>query len=301
MNGEKVHVPPFKTQGIKTKLVPLIKEHINMDDSTLWIEPFMGSAVVGLNIAPKKAIFADINPHIINFYNMLKNKQLNAQVVMEYLYKQGASLSEKGETYYYYIRERFNETHDPLDFLFLNRSCFNGMIRFNKSNHYNVPYGHKPQRFAKAYITKIVNQVKHFERMLADNEWTFLCQPFEETLSLADEKTFIYCDPPYIGRHVDYYDRWDEVSETRLCQCLFETGARFMLSTWDHNQYRENHYIDHIWKSCGKVTKDHYYHIGAKEKNRNVMTEALLMNYKAVNNNVALTNQPEHEQLSLAL
>lgn len=74
-------------------------------------------------------------------------------------------LSEMDERHYYYVRDRFNEDHNILDFLFLNRSCFNGMIRFNKNYRFNVPYGHKPQRFSKAYVTKIVNQVKHLENL----------------------------------------------------------------------------------------------------------------------------------------
>ncbi|MDR2734481.1 MAG: DNA adenine methylase [Spirochaetota bacterium] len=76
MRKGKIYIPPFKTQGIKSKLVPLIQENVYIDDSTLWIEPFMGSGVVGLNVAPKRAIFADINPHIINFYNKLKTRDI---------------------------------------------------------------------------------------------------------------------------------------------------------------------------------------------------------------------------------
>ena len=67
MKEKKIHVPPIKIQGIKTKLVPLIKDNIIMDKEMLWVEPFMGSGVVGFNIRPQQAIFADTNPHIINF------------------------------------------------------------------------------------------------------------------------------------------------------------------------------------------------------------------------------------------
>ena len=242
----------------------------------------MGSAVVGLNIAPKHAIFADINPHIIAFYNFLKSGNITSAIVREFLVEQGALLSEIGEEYYYTVRERFNSEHNPLDFLFLNRSCFNGMIRFNKRNGYNVPYGHKSERFAKAYITKIVNQVKHFEFMLCNNDWVFLCQPFEQTVAMANENTFVYCDPPYIGRHVDYYDSWTEEQEEQLKKCLMASKAKFMLSTWDNNQYRTNPYITTIWAGYAKTTHEHFYFVGAKETNRNAMTEALLTNYVTV-------------------
>ena len=283
MIKEKIFIPPFKIQGIKSKLVPLIKSIVTLNDDTLWIEPFMGSAVVGLNLAPKNAIFADLNPHIINFYNQLKIGKITSDIVYDFLKENGKLLSEKDIEHYYFIRERFNKFNDPLDFLFLNRSCFNGMIRFNKKNGFNVPYGHKPERFAKAYITKIVNQVKHFEYMLKLNNWTFLCQHFKDTIKLTNEKSFIYCDPPYIGRHVDYYDSWNEEDELDLKHCLSSSNVKFMLSTWDKNQYRSNPYIEKIWNDCSIITKEHFYFIGGKEENRNSMTEALLTNYEIKN------------------
>ena len=276
---EKIYVPPIKIQGIKTKIVDLISRNVYLTKDSVWYEPFMGSGVVGLNLAPKKAVFSDTNPYVIELYNAIKTKKITSQITRDYLEREGALLREKDEEHYYFIRNRFNEQHDPLDFLFLNRSCFNGMIRFNKDYKFNVPYGHKPERFAKAYITKIVNQVKHLERTIPMNDWEFVCCSFEKTIARAGKDDFIYCDPPYIGRHVDYYDSWDEEKEFALHKALVSSGARFMLSTWDHNQYRANEYLDTVWNNCYKLTKEHFYHVGAKEENRNSMIEALLMNY----------------------
>lgn len=276
---EKIYIPPIKIQGIKTKLIPMIKKNVLLSEKTVWIEPFVGSGVVGFNVAPPNAVFADINPHIIEFYNQIKEGEITSYRVREFLEKEGEILSKNDSAYYYEVRDRFNQKHNPLDFLFLNRSCFNGMIRFNKDFKFNVPYGHKPQRFSKAYITKIVNQVAHVEDLLKRNNWKFLCQSFEQTIKLANDKSFIYCDPPYIGRHVDYYDSWNEESEITLCQELLASKAEFMLSTWDHNDYRKNEYIDKVWSFCNKVTQEHFYHVGAKKINRNSMIEALLMNY----------------------
>ena len=281
--SEKIFVPPIKIQGIKTKLVPLIRNNTVMDSTSVWIEPFMGSGVVGFNVEPQQAIFADINPYIIDFYNQIKAGVISPWVVRNHLEREGKLLELGDDKYYYAVRTRFNEEHNPLDFLFLNRCCFNGMIRFNKNFEFNVPYGHKPQRFSKAYITKIVNQVTHVTNLLNSYSWEFLCQPFEKTISLARANDFIYCDPPYIGRHVDYYDSWEEQSEIALHDALMESGAKFMLSTWDHNDFRQNDYIRTIWNDCQKLTKDHYYHVGAKEANRNPIVEALLTNYSATN------------------
>lgn len=277
---EKIHVPPIKIQGIKTKLVPLIKDNIIMDKEMLWVEPFMGSGVVGFNIRPQQAIFADTNPHIINFYNNIKQKNIDSYIVRNFLESEGDKLEKGDDEYYYEVRERFNKNHSSLDFLFLNRSCFNGMIRFNKNYKFNVPYGHKPQRFSKAYITKIVNQVEYVEQMLCISDWNFICQSFDNTInSIQEERAFIYCDPPYIGRNVDYYDSWSEDEETKLKKMLISNNNYFMLSTWDHNKYRKNEYVDTLWGFCKKINKEHFYYVGANENNRNSIVEALLINY----------------------
>lgn len=283
MRNDKIYIPPIKIQGIKTKLVPIIRENVCLTKDTVWIEPFMGSGVVGFNVQPQYAIFADTNPYIIDFYNQIKTNKINSYIVRDFLETEGDKLSKLDAEHYYYIRNRFNESHNALDFLFLNRSCFNGMIRFNKKYEFNVPYGHKPNRFSKAYVTKIVNQVKYIEQLLHEHNWVFLCQSFEKTISQANDDSFIYCDPPYIGRHVDYYDSWNEKNEYTLCNMLKKSKSKFMLSTWDHNDFRQNDYINDIWGFCYKITHSHFYHIGAKEINRNPMEEALLTNYNSKN------------------
>jgi len=276
----KIHVPPIKIQGIKTKLVPWIAENVDINENTRWVEPFLGSGVVGFNVAGKNALFADSNPHTIGFYNQLKDRKITSSIVKQFLYKEGRILSEKGQDHYNYVRTRFNEEQNPIDFLFLNRSCFNGMIRFNRKFKFNVPYGHKPERFAQAYITKIVNQIKYLEFAFEQNNWEFKCQSFEETIKETKTNDFIYCDPPYIGRHVDYYDSWDETNELKLHELLTNSGAKFMLSTWDNNEYRKNEYLDTVWNDCYKLNKEHFYHLGAKESNRKPMIEALITNFK---------------------
>lgn len=297
MNNTKVFVPPLKIQGIKTKLVPIIREYVVLGKDTLWIEPFMGSGVVGFNVAPHNAVFSDTNPHIINFYKQIQDGTITPHIVRTYLEEEGKKLLENDVDYYLLVRERFNKEHNPLDFLFLNRSCFNGMMRFNKNNAFNVPYGHKPERFSKAYITKITNQTEYVATKIASNNWHFICQSFEKTVALANSDSFIYCDPPYIGRHVDYYDSWNEQSEYLLCECLLKSNAKFMLSTWEKTKYRENAYLQKVWGFCHKVTQEHFYHIGAKEINRNSVVEALLMNYVPFAD--SNQNTKVNEQLSL--
>ncbi len=275
----KVNVPPIKSQGIKTKLVPWIKNIVPLEFDGRWIEPFMGTGVVAFNLAPKHALLCDTNPHLINFYQAITDGKITPEIVKQYLEKEGSELLEKGESHYYEIRERFNDKHDPLDFLFLNRAGFNGMIRFNKKGGFNIPFCRKPQRFAQAYVTKIVNQVSHVKRLFEAKDFTFACQSFEKTILAGNADDIIYCDPPYIDRHVDYYNGWNEENENKLFELLSNTKSKFILSTWHHNDFRKNEYIDSLWNKFNVLTREHFYHVGGSENNRNPMIEAIVTNY----------------------
>lgn len=293
----KVNVPPIKSQGIKTKLVPWINTIVPHEFNGKWIEPFMGTGVVAFNLAPKHALLCDTNPHLVNFYQAIADKEITPEIVKEYLNKEGALLLEVGESHYYKLRDRFNEKHRPLDFLFLNRAGFNGMIRFNRKGGFNIPFCKKPQRFAQAYVTKIVNQVSHVSRLLWAKDFEFKCQSFEETISQATSSDIVYCDPPYIGRHVDYFNGWDDEREKGLFSALSRSNSKFILSTWHHNDFRKNEYIDSLWGEFNILTREHFYHVGGSEKNRNPMIEAIITNYDTS----VYENQEQERQEQLIL
>jgi DNA adenine methylase len=275
----KVNVPPIKSQGIKTKLVPWVKSIVPDDFDGRWIEPFMGTGAVAFNIAPANALLCDSNPYLVNFYSALACGEITSEIVRDYLTEEGKALLEKNDEHYYEVRNRFNQSHSPLDFLFLNRAGFNGMIRFNRKGEFNIPFCRKPQRFAQAYITKIVNQVSCVEKLLRTKDFVFKCQDFSQTIQEASSRDIIYCDPPYIDRHVDYFNGWDESREIRLYEALTNFSGKFILSTWHHNDYRENTYIKTLWSRFNILTKDYFYHVGGKEKNRNPVVEALIVNF----------------------
>ncbi len=275
----RVRVPPIKSQGIKTKLVSWIGDLVPREFDGRWVEPFMGTGVVAFNLAPQRALLCDANPHLIAFYQAVADGGITPATVKDYLEKEGAALSEKGDAYYYEVRERFNRDHQPLDFLFLNRAGFNGMIRFNRKGRLNTPFCKKPRRFAPAYITKITNQVSHVGRLASSREFIFRRQGFEKTIAESEDGDIIYCDPPYAGRHADYYNGWDGADEQALFESLSRTRGKFILSTWHHNDYRENRYIKSLWGRFNILTREHFYHVGARESNRNPVVEALITNY----------------------
>lgn len=292
----KIFVPPIKSQGIKTKLVPWISTVVPEDFSGRWIEPFFGTGVVGLNLAPRVALLADKNPHLVNFYSAINEEVFGPDDVRAYLELEGEKLRTIGEEHYYYIRDRFNAEGQPLDFLFINRAGFNGMIRFNKKGRFNIPFCRKPTRFAQAYVTRIVNQVRWVQQTLRTKQFEFVCQDFEATVAQARKGDIVYCDPPYIDRHVDYFGSWGDAEERRLKAALSGSQAEFVLSTWHHNEYRSNDYIDSLWGEYRIVTREHFYHVGGREENRNPMIEALVTNLlPAVTHNGEVVRQLEFE------
>lgn len=277
-------VPPIKCQGIKTKLVRAIKSLRPKDVNGRWIEPFCGSCVVALNLRPDRALLCDSNEHIIRFYNNIQSGEITSGLIREYLLEQGSRLKRQGEAVYYEIRDQFNREPTSLAFVFLNRACFNGVMRFNRKGKFNVPFCRKPARFARAYITKITNQVAECTQILRSVHWKFQCADFRQTLALATETDFVYADPPYAGRHVDYYNSWSEKDERELVAALKALPCRFVLSTWYQNKYRTNSGVQSEWNAGGFTVNqvEHFYHVGPTEGLRNSMTEALISNYPGV-------------------
>ena len=296
-----VIVPPIKCQGIKTRLVQFILSNISWYGKGRWIEPFLGSGVVLFNVQPERALVNDINPHIIRLYQMIYNGSLSSEEVRAYLTAEGKKLLLEGEDYYYLVRERFNKTGNPLDFIFLNRSCFNGVMRFNSKGEFNVPFCRKPDRFRQAYVTKIVNQIYQIRKIMQGKDWEFRVGDWRECLDAVKADDFVYLDPPYIGRHTDYYQQWSEDDAAELAKIAQKLPCGFALSMWKENKYRLNDHIRRYWNGLVERTFTHFYHVGSTENFRNAMEEALLIKdgYETPLIESAMSHKPV--QLALAL
>ena len=297
----KVIIPPVKSQGIKTKLVPWINDIILRSGIDVkhanWIEPFFGTGVVGLNSPVKgRHIVGDSNPHIINLYNGIKDGIITEYNMRAYLEREGQNLEnadENGYAYYREVKNRFNRDHSSFDFIFLSRAGFNGMMRFNKRGEWNIPFCQKPNRFAPAYVSKICNQIAAAERIIKKGEWEFINQNFIDTINRAEAGDIIYCDPPYFGRYVDYYNGWTEEDEERLYVALVNTPAHFILSTWHHNEFRENEMMNRFWNNFNVATQEHFYHGGGHIENRHPMVEAFVYNFEL--------QEPHYQEAELQL
>ncbi|MCG8605793.1 Dam family site-specific DNA-(adenine-N6)-methyltransferase [bacterium] len=303
-NIDKIVVPPIKCQGIKTKLINFIAATIKWDGGGKWIEPFLGSGVVLFNIKPERALVSDTNKHIIGFYRDLQGDHIDAKIVKDHLEEMGAKLYKHGGDFFYEVRDQFNtEGGDSLKLLFLNRCCYNGIMRFNSQGKFNVPFGHKPERFRRAYITKIVNQVSKIRQIIRNRDWQFQVQDWRKTMSHAYPEDFVYMDPPYIGRHTDYYNNWTDNDATELANVSSQLKCGFALSMWKENKYRENVHLSLCWNEFVTKTFSHFYHVGSKEKFRNEITEALVLRAENVaqsdKQQLSQLEPPEVEQLNI--
>ena len=283
---QSVVIPVIKSQGIKTKLVQWINDIITLsgkDKNVNWIEPFFGTGVVGLNTEIKGTrIIGDTNPYIIKLYNDIYTGEVTQEKMREFLETEGKKLAMAGNDGYDYFREvrkRFNETHSSYDFVFLSRSGFNGMMRFNSKGEWNVPFCKNPERFSQAYITKICNLLSKTIYTVGKYNWKFYNQHFLKTIAEAKEGDFIYCDPPYFGRYTNYFNNWTEDDEKELFDALSNTKANFIMSTWHHDDFRKNEMIDKYWNKFNISLHNHFYYNGSTAERRHSVVEALIFNF----------------------
>ena len=284
-------IPPIKIQGKKTKIVPKIMEiadgiltdHPEIDT---WVEPFLGSGVVAFNCPGriKKVIVNDINPHIIKFYKGVADGIITPDKIREVFDIHNQNLLKDGYDYYNQIKDRFNQTFDTMDFLFLTRTGFNGVMRFNNSGKWNVPFCKLNNRLSKNVIEDLASSVDELSRLFKSKEFIFYNKSFEEVIESAPENSIFYCDPPYYGLQVQYFKGWGKEDEIRLNEMLKDKV--FIYSTWLEDGIRENPMIDKYWGEYEIEGKKHKYNVAEKAEKRNQVTEGLI--YPKIENKYSL-------------
>ena len=191
--------PPLKWAGGKRWQVPYIRPLWTPHAARRWVEPCCGALGMALGLRPERALLNDINPHLTNFLRWLRDGLLVEMPL------------ENDETRYYQQRRRFNaltlgpgrESPEAASlFYYMNRTCFNGLCRFNRRGEFNVPYG--------TYETiTYTRDFSAYQSALAS--WTFTTGDFEGVPLEADD--FIYADPPYDVEFTGYAKggfSWDD-------------------------------------------------------------------------------------------
>ena len=119
--------------------------------------------------------------------------------------------------------------------------------------------------------------------------------PFTKAFEMMGENDFVYLDPPYIDRYDGYYDSWSEEYAVLLAELTQKGKAGYAFSMWYENQYRKNTHMEK-WNDGKLLTTEHFYHLGAKESNRNKMIEALVISEQNLN-----LEEVYHEQQQILL
>ncbi|GMQ47820.1 Dam family site-specific DNA-(adenine-N6)-methyltransferase [Vibrio sp. 10N] len=177
----------LKWAGGKYGLVEDIQKHL--PDARKLVEPFVGAGSIFLNTDYEHYLLADINPDLINLYNLLKTQP--EQYIAEA--KRLFTPEHNRKEVYLDIRAQFNQTDDimfrSVAFLYMNRFGFNGLCRYNKKGGFNVPFG----SYKKPYFPE--NEMEFFAEKA--KKATFVCEGYPETFKRARKGSVIYCDPPY--------------------------------------------------------------------------------------------------------
>lgn len=213
--------PVIKWSGSKRYVAQELSRYIGNQER--YIEPFLGGGAMLPFRKISKAIASDIIPELVNLWNQIKNNP--EQVANEYKMR-WHRLQTEGHSVFYEIRDNFNKTKNEFDFLFLTRTCVNGLIRynnngeFNNSMHKNRP-GINPNNF-KDIILKWSYFIKNVEFRKCD---------YRETLVDASKNDFIFLDPPYGGTK-DRYTRTKFNLEHFYCELerLNSVGAKWILT-----------------------------------------------------------------------
>ena len=185
----------LKWAGNKTAIMSELKKHL--PDGPRLVEPFAGSCAVMMATDYPYYLIADINPDLINLYQVIKEDVNSFIHLVERIFSKFTT-----EEDYYKCRQFFNTV--PLEsiekaayFLFLNRHCYRGLCRYNQRGLFNVPYGN----YKKPYLP--VDEIRAFAEKAV--RATFICASYDETLAMLQAGDVVYCDPPYDGTFSGYH------------------------------------------------------------------------------------------------
>ena len=289
--------PFLKWAGGKTQLIEQIKEqlpnNIKTNDFT-YIEPFVGSGAVlfwMLEYFPnmKNAVINDINQDLTNSYLTIKHSVQDLIDILKKWEIEYHNISENQESkkkYYYEKRSLFNtrdsdQTTQSALFIFLNRTCFNGLYRVNRKNEFNVPIGSykTPQICNKENLLVVSEVLQKVEILNGD---------FSNTLNYADNNTFFYFDPPYkplneTSSFNSYAkDEFNDAEQIRLkefCEILDNQNHQWILSNSDVKGNDENNnFFDDLYASFNILRVNARRSINANPSKRGQLTELLITN-----------------------
>jgi DNA adenine methylase len=214
------------------QLVPLLPPGVEL---MRHVEPFVGGGAVFFGLRPRRALLCDVNPALIDTYTAVRDQ---SEDVIEEL---RALASDHDDRAYYRVRERYNRgrklapAQRAAMFVYLNKTCFNGLHRVNRRGEFNVPAG----RYDKP---RILNEDALRAASAELSRSDLLCCSFERLLTTAKPGDFVYLDPPYepVSETASFtayaqegFGRQDQMRLRDVYAELDRRGCRLMLSNSD--------------------------------------------------------------------
>ena len=240
-----------------------------------YFEPFIGGGALFFELQPDNAYISDMNEELINLYQVVRD---NVDELITDLQKHDIS-----KEYFIEIRnidrtkdyENWSDIQKASRFIYLNRTCFNGMYRVNSKGEFNVPFGHykNPRIVDENNLINCSNLLQRTEILHAD---------FSEILTKVQKDDFVYFDPPYVplsetssftSYTKDGFDIDMQFKLRDVCDELDSMEVKFLLSNSDTklvNELYENYNIKKVFASR---------QINANADGRGKITEVLVRNY----------------------
>ena len=221
--------PFVKWAGGKRQIIKVLKENIP-ETFNRYIEPFVGGGALLFELLPSNAIINDINSELINTYLVIKD---NVERLIESLKEH-----KNNENYYYKIRDlnpsELSKIERASRFIYLNKTCFNGLYRENSKGKFNVPFG-------KYKNPKILDEenLRAVSFYLCNNNIKIYNKDYKEICELAKKGDFVYLDPPYypinktssFTKYTKYdFTEKDQIELSEVFKSLDKKGCFVMLS-----------------------------------------------------------------------
>lgn len=294
----KIELKPFlKWVGGKTQLINEIEKFLPADGEqvlTKYAEPMVGGGALLFSILSKyyfeELYISDINLELINAYTVVRD---NVDLLVEKLSEMQAiflPMNENGRKYYYYnARDKFNNLklseETAIDkaalFIFLNKTCFNGLYRVNKKGQFNVPMG--------AYKNPTIcdeNNLRNISQALQNVK--IVCGDYTLSESFIDKDTFVYLDPPYrpisetsafTAYNTDSFDDNEQIRLSQFIERIDKVGAKIVLSNSDpKNVNPDDMFFDDLYKSFKIHRVEATRAINSKAEKRGKISELLIHN-----------------------
>lgn len=262
-----------------------------------YIEPFLGGGAVLFDVMQKysikKAFVFDVNKELVNAYRMIKEEKSKMTVALEELQHQYIMCDPIArKEMFYAIREKFNigvgekgknKINMAAWFIFLNRTCFNGLYRVNKSGKFNVPSGDykNPKICDKENLEKVSSILQNVEIFIGD---------YKDSSKYCSQNSFVYFDPPYrplnpTSCFTSYsnggFGDKEQVALANFFGECTDIGATIMLSNSDpKNEDPKDDFFDKLYSkySINRVKARRV--INSKAGNRGLINEILVTNYR---------------------